>query len=896
MYDVPNNNIIRIFLSCTHIIYTCLFYTLNSSLFQRTIDLPIYSVYLDEMNYSPNPSVPLPTVGTSANISRASHHQLRHLHTKLRENFPLHSDAILNCPKCMNFNSDNASFVINYPATCFGVFDKIHHFQCLICSSHWFVCRECKSQKTHYTTMTEVRRHVRVKGHIILSEKSAEPDDSIDIVSGNNEFDEVSMEEDALLPVSTSSDSLFPFCSKIQANYFAHNPAIISKDEAEGMRYLVSNALHKKVAIECMKDLSPDHIMFHSNLAFVSSRMAPIEKKCLVNSFYYLERLSKAGCSIDSSIIPTNMKLLDQRYLKRKHSFMQNIPRPPVTEIGNHAYVSLKSCIADLLARHDSEIEILTDYDGKTVKYISQSARAQSLIQSMKNLASIDGRLLDPTVPRLILHLIEWSDDFDPAKCIKDNRGSAWIKTVTISPVDSTNREFKNTYPIAVGRKNESHEVVEQEFMKELAELRSGNLQFRLGKYGVLVYVYVDIVTTLQDQIERRSMNNIMLGGSTCSARWGYSCDFFKISEQLPCCTMCWNSLKRGALDSSVSCDACLHWDMQGAKFQKPTNYPRDIVSPDEEMLESKKISYESLKNAVKLAVSSMSRSQKPWTKKTCECYLSTEGINSEFIEKIAKHAKRQRVTPSRNEVETSSLDHPALWNRGVPLICHIDVPMHLIFLGIVKSTVALVNEWMATNGWNLMALSRTNITLDSIKNLNISWCRTLPQWTGQASRILCTTGWVSENYLAMSRLFVWYYSELITKVVPADSVDYEGIVMLLSSLRAMVSRVMTRDVDENKIQDVERHIKIFLQCFHKFTKSRKDDTTNKIMKVLPKEKTKRKRKRSNEFGADSRKQTENVLVTVSDKCHVYFTLQLVLTPQQFTNATETIRHAKRNR
>lgn len=56
--------------------------------------------------------------------------------------------------------------------------------------------------------------------------------------------------------------------------------------------------------------------------------------------------------------------------------------------------------------------------------------------------------------------ITEWHDDFEPNTQSKQNRGSAWILSVTIL----TTRDIKNsqhyTFPIAIGEKNSSHEDV----------------------------------------------------------------------------------------------------------------------------------------------------------------------------------------------------------------------------------------------------------------------------------------------------------------------------------------------------------------------------------------------------------------------------------------------------
>jgi hypothetical protein len=317
---------------------------------------------------------------------------------------------------------------------------------------------------------------------------------------------------------------------------------------------------------------------------------------------------------------------------------------------------------------------------------------------------------------RLVLYIIEWSDDFDPAKSIKDNRGSAWIKTVTIRPPHLKGNECSNTYVIAVGPKGDSHDAVEEAFAKELEELRSGNTKFRVGKLGHEVYVFADIVASLQDQIERRSMNYMMLGGSTFSARWGYACNFNAIWNKLPSCVDCWNSLSSDRSDGGKSCPICYNWEIEGSVFESPRSYPEDVLNANHtKLIATKRITYESLNEAVTMAIDAMSRSVRPWTKTKATSFLGAEGINSEMMAKIFVHVKQLKEA-RKNAVIPTTWENPIAWRRGIPLSCHIDVPMHLVFLGIVKASVATVNEWIACKGWNLIAESGTNVTLDNIK------------------------------------------------------------------------------------------------------------------------------------------------------------------------------------
>ena len=133
-------------------------------------------------------------------------------------------------------------------------------------------------------------------------------------------------------------------------------------------------------------------------------------------------------------------------------------------------------------------------------------------------------------------------------------------------------------------------------------------------------------------------MNFVMLGNSTYSARWGHTCNFSYIQNKLPFCTDCWKSILAGS-EKTHTCDACLNWETDGASFAKPKKYPK-WEKPEETMLQSKKITYESLRMSVKTAVEGMSRPQKKWTKEMVSSYFSTEGINGELLNAVCTHVK----------------------------------------------------------------------------------------------------------------------------------------------------------------------------------------------------------------------------------------------------------------
>jgi hypothetical protein len=193
--------------------------------------------------------------------------------------------------------------------------------------------------------------------------------------------------------------------------------------------------------------------------------------------------------------LPTTGGDIQKLYVRGKHALLPNLPRPKVQMVGSHAYVSLTDCIADLLGLGCSVDCVRQRKPDELVISISQSDRAQGILQNSKLMFS-DNDIM-------VLYLVEWSDGFEPSISVKSNRGSCWLKTVTISPPPHLLHSCSNTYPIALGMDGESHEEVEELFAAELRSLKNGEKNvFCHGGLKRNVRVYVELLASLQDQPE----------------------------------------------------------------------------------------------------------------------------------------------------------------------------------------------------------------------------------------------------------------------------------------------------------------------------------------------------------------------------------------------------------
>jgi hypothetical protein len=212
----------------------------------------------------------------------------------------------------------------------------------------------------------------------------------------------------------------------------------------------------------------------------------------------------------------------------------------------------------------------------------------------------------------------------------------------------------------------------------------------------------------------------------------------------------------------------------------------------------------------------------------------------------------------------------PTFWERGIELSQHVDAVMHLLFLGVQKTTVLMIQDWATSRGKNVPFVKHqaAERSLAEIQKLGLDWCKALPYNGGKLG------GWVSENYLAMARVQCWFYDKL-DEVAPdnvfvepteplcvwqaatcrawlrardmptvgtvaelrttiADEIDREGgprkvipptsgpvknVFRVVGALHSMMSRLMEESTTEEKVRSVRAHIKLFLTVFEMFDK-----------------------------------------------------------------------------
>jgi hypothetical protein len=99
------------------------------------------------------------------------------------------------------------------------------------------------------------------------------------------------------------------------------------------------------------------------------------------------------------------------------------------------------------------------------------------------------------------------------------------------------------------------------------------------------------------------------------------------------------------------------------------------------------------------------------------------------------------------------------MWKSGNDLDIHIDVPTHLLFFGITKTLVCMIQAWCDLRGSTNNFTTYVTGVMETFDGLILSWLVCVP-YTGAK-----LGGWISENYLSLARLMSWFYAEISTVV-----------------------------------------------------------------------------------------------------------------------------------
>ena len=384
---------------------------------------------------------------------------------------------------------------------------------------------------------------------------------------------------------------------------------------------------------------------------------------------------------------------------------------------------------------------------------------------------------------------------------MKVNRGSAWIKTLTFVTYASYSNDVTNTYVLSIGNTNANHDPIEEKIVSELNDMAHGdNSYYYSTALNKNVIVHFRIIVALGDQPERRHINYLMNGNSLYGSRYGYCCKIQDIIKKLPSCFKCEEHIRRKTINKRKSCNKCLRWDVMSNKSLSatlaPKGYPASKLQ-ESEYLYPIELDWEILQNVI--AESSKNYISGEWSDKTCRTYLTSHGINNRACDKMISHCNNVIVknTTSNEYVSNFAKDlinkqkkqNPTLfqsweggpyWKSNIDFKSFIDAIMHLLFLGVTKSSKKVIDMSVKKIGSISPLCKKDQMKYDQMMKWGLEWLKLID----------VKSGWVSENYLAFGRIVKWYYLTIMYKTLTDKELKRKkGVALILRLISSLFFR-----------------------------------------------------------------------------------------------------------
>jgi len=552
--------------------------------------------------------------------------------------------------------------------------------------------------------------------------------------------------------------------------------------------------------------------------------------------------------------IPRNHNDAVRSCLGGQYGIFNNLPCPSVHHIGGHACMK----IGDIISQHMAigrgflftvSPSTSTDNDinnGQSRIYegIHGCIAMSELIESMQN-ANEDG-----TENSYYGWITTWSDSF-LRSYVKQKLNNVWMYTITLPDPDQNSLSPFHTYCVAAGSGNLDHTPVIDWYSKELTDLMKGK-NYYCGQRKITLHAKIGVVAVLADRPEKAFvLKTSLLGIHGRMASWAADIDPDILSDCKECfkrrLSLIFND--RHSCSNLSVCHDCCQWDLDSTsasvkRIAPPERYPHECEpdSPDipvgREMrvthIRPIKQTFEWLTKAVLLAAHNVKSGC--WKKGVMDSYLRTCAVatsvrdliwmvcrpGSLVANAIQNENENELPIGIENEIEdgyvpilgTQSNVVPALWYSPMLMNSYLDCGMHLVFHGIVAYCVERIEEFMVDQGLTQKFDRLVNTYLIDIQALRLDWCK---------MKFLPKKQWLAENELAFARIIPFVYGLFFMNLELPERTNtsiqsQHAIQQMVHSLHVMICILMSPR--NPGAEEIEEHVKIFLSCCHRFSRS----------------------------------------------------------------------------
>ena len=778
---------------------------------------------------------------------------------------PYSHRGLFVCPN--NCSKNHYNFLSRNP-----ILPECLSISCSVCEQKWYVCINCRSQLKHITNHLQYKRHANIcrENYVFPAQQhKSQNQNLIKLKDFKTQF-------------NREASALFFYFEQFNM----------------GSAYLISNAQFKLPNVAELVSVSDVNTqlrltkVLNSIPSSISEEMTSIFKDIL-DRYCSNSKMSKSPWMLS---IPQNMTTARSTYIEGKHAVIPNLPHPHIQDFHEHSYVNIEEIIKHYLYSGGDYLEVpnITFYQKgldqeSNINEILKCHRCKEISQEIASHNEHDEETLN-------LMLLRWSDDFEPTSSNKKNRNNGmWILTVSIMKPKMTGQHSENTFTLSMGKKGDDHRIIEDEFAADLEKFNNNNLRWFVPKNStkkkrVRLYIFA----CLGDSPEKYTTSHITRGNGIYTSRWGHLIDIKSVQDVIPSCKDCrkFNILHCGEVKSgeSNSCRRCVNWDFYNDKcnlllFDPPNKYPADFRNSHSPKLAPKKVTSKLLQTVCEITHTKVSEGI--WSRFEGDAYLKAHGINNDLWQNIIECAENIYLLSQLDTLENKYKRYlisdkacnpnnytphplPKVWFSPIGIEMFVDAPMHLLFLGIMKDVHRITMQWCSTINIESTVIRQISKYFNVIFEMKLEWLKIIPIGVSNFS------GWVSENWLALSRILKWIYSIVTTlystkknnvcsfegprnkwtmnqnkswlkthgldtrgnAVTLRERVDeyvndsncplpfnkrpggsLNNLMTLWSSLHAIISNSMCRQVTSKRIHQVTIYIKIFLSAVNDIDK-----------------------------------------------------------------------------
>ena len=553
--------------------------------------------------------------------------------------------------------------------------------------------------------------------------------------------------------------------------------------------------------------------------------------------FDIMQDLQDRSAGFETAVdIPVDHKSANNILMESKYGIFGNIPHEEVFQLGGHACVSLIGVLKHLFA-HKIPIGFTeqTDIEGG-VRDRSQTNGCPA----MEALLAYMKEQNPENKPTKYGSFILWSDGFIRS-FVKQKENNVWILTVTFPDPDGCATSKFHTYCLAVGKSSMNHQPVIDYYLKEIEKLTNG-VEVFCGVDGEFKRVQMGLLAYIADRPERHAILCQAQGGIFGKRTlWSAIID----NKNLPYCDRCFMREVESLLSDCYSpfhlppCGRCCQWNMlssspankkmKASEIKLTETYPTtfDPNSPPQppdrgvpiNYLKPVELEFEWMLCVLRYAAHNVLYCG--WKKGRTRAYCRSSAIPDRVTDGMYQrfHSMNKENDTDGDAVESNEYV-PYVWLSIISMSAWIDAGMHHIFHGVVARIMLAFEEFLKDEDRKTPFEDLVNPYLLDIATLRLDWMH---------AKQLPKTQWLAEDELGFSRILTFVYGQFflnmkLRETTTTSKAALLAIRQMVVSLQVMVALLMSpRDP---AVVVIDRHIKLFLSCCHRFCQLYYSDDT----------------------------------------------------------------------